>query len=70
MKQFTLTLLALLAACALSGADVHAEQKSGKVHWISTPTVPLGKMQDYHAFAAKELIPEQETSSTNPPITI
>jgi hypothetical protein len=60
MKRFNLALLALLTACVLSNADVYAQQKGGKVYWMSTVTVPLGRMQDYHAFAAKELIPEQE----------
>lgn len=60
MKKLTLTLLAVSMIAVFCQRDVVAQQQGGKVYWMSTVVVPLGKLQDYHAFAAKELIPQQE----------
>jgi hypothetical protein len=44
----------------LSNVGLFAQQKEGKIYWISTVTVPLGKIKEYHAFLEKELMPVQE----------
>lgn len=60
MKKVVFVLLAVALICVFCASDGIAQQPSGKVYWMSTVTVPLGKMQDYLAFSAKELVPEQE----------
>jgi len=51
---FLLLLLLLTANCSL------AQQKSAKVYWMVTTTVPLSKIPEYHRFAEKELFPALE----------
>ena len=60
MNKSNLALLVLLSLLVLGYTEGTAQQKSGKIYWMSTATVPLGRMQDYHTFAEKELIPMQE----------
>jgi hypothetical protein len=60
MNKLHFALLALLAMLMLGYTQSTAQQKSGRIYWMSISTVPLDKMQEYHAFAEKELIPAQE----------
>lgn len=62
MKKFTFVLLAVAMLIACCATDGLAQQPAGKVYWMSTTVVPLGKLQEYYAFASKELIPLQEKS--------
>jgi hypothetical protein len=60
MKKMHFALLALLTMLMLGYAESTAQQKNGKIYWMSTVTIPLGKMPEYHVFAERELIPAQE----------
>ena len=60
MKTLNVLLLVLVILLLLSHSDIRAQQQTGKVYWMSTVVVPLGKLQDYHLFAEKELFPLQE----------
>ena len=59
MKIINFVTLVLFTIFVLSYTTSIAQQKGGKIYWMSTVTVPLGKMQEYHSFAEKELIPAQ-----------
>jgi len=60
MKKLILALLVLGVFLLGNRSDSLAQQQSAKVYWMSTVVVPLGKLQEYHAFAEKELVPVQE----------
>ncbi len=60
MRKTCLLFLALLTMLMLVYMQCLAQQQGEKIYWMATSTVPLGKMQAYHAFEEKELIPAQE----------
>jgi hypothetical protein len=60
MTRLLVSLLVPVIMLLLSHMDTMAQQQSGKVYWMSTAVVPLGRLQDYHAFAQKEYVPTQE----------
>ncbi|MER3523894.1 MAG: hypothetical protein C4326_07445 [Ignavibacteria bacterium] len=60
MKTLSLFTLVLCFVLSVSLSKATAQPKAGKIYWMSTATVPLGKMRDYHTFAEKELVPAQE----------
>ncbi len=60
MKRLVAFLFVLIGLMLLFQTETLAQQPSGKVYWMSTIVVPLGKLQDYHAFAEKEQFPLQE----------
>jgi hypothetical protein len=60
VKKLQLALVAVSLIFFLAGAQSPAQQRSGKIYWMSTTTVPLGKMQEFHTFVEKELMPLQE----------
>jgi hypothetical protein len=60
VKKLQLALLAISLIFFLTCAESSAQQKAGKIYWMSTTNVSLYKMQEFHAFVEKELIPVQE----------
>jgi len=58
MKPLTFLLACLLLIAFTS--EICAQQPDTKVYWMAIVTIPVGKIQDYHAFAAKELVPFYE----------
>ena len=60
MKRLNLLVWVLGIFLFASHTESLAQQQSAKVYWMQTVTVSLGKLQDYHSFAEKEMRPLQE----------
>ena len=57
MKTILQVVIALVVLTAGPGVPAIAQTNPDKIYWQQTVTVPLGKLKDFHAFAAQEGVP-------------
>ncbi len=50
----------------LSQSSGTAQQLGDKVYWMATIEVPVGKLESYHAFNSRELLPLMEENGYSP----
>jgi len=50
----------------LSQSNGTAQQLGDKVYWMVTIEVPVGKLESYHAFNSRELLPLMEENGYSP----
>jgi len=60
MKKFAI-FISMLAVLSLLGQNKGlAQDTMTKVYWMANVDVPIGKLGEFHAFMANELLPAQE----------
>ena len=65
MKKSLTLISVILFAFILLQTRATAQENPGKVYWMITVEVPVGRLAEYHSFAQEELIPVQEKYGYN-----
>jgi len=60
MKAVNTFLVIIIFLILLSQSSGMAQQLGDKVYWMSTVEVSVGKLESYHAFNSRELLPLME----------